>query len=283
MDVDHFTATQTALRIPELLTSVLRCLGPLEWIKCASVCPAWRDTILGGGDDQAKQHRPEEAAAAAASATTTPVASASPVVLPSTGRAMSTAGAEGVTTTPSEEGAGEGETTVTVAVAAARVATADLWCEFAVSAMQYRDPCATAHIGDNNGEGNINTKSSSACCSGRIHRRHHHHTTGVTRCRGRASPCSHRTFAPREFYRNVCLEGDPIVLGPPLRATAARIGGKTPGRGEVSVAKVSLTDVAAASAARCRHPRYHCICSFAVSKGSPSPPTGTCHAFDSSG
>lgn len=267
MNVGQFVATEKALRIPELLTSVLRCLGPLEWIKCASVCSDWRDIILGGGD-QAKHQRPVVAAAAK------PVALASPVTPRSTTTAASTTGGGGETTTRSEEGKAEGKAEVVVAApVAAVVDTADLWCEFAVTAMRYRDPCATAHIGDSKSEDNNSINSRSAFCSGRTHRGHHHHATVLSRCRERAPLCLHSTSAPGHFYRTVCLEGDPIVLGPPLRATAARIGNKTAGRGEATIATVSLTDVAAAPAARCRHTRYGIVL-YA--------PSGSRHGCDSS-
>lgn len=267
MDVDQFAATKKALRIPELLTSILRCLGPLEWIKCASVCSDWHDIILGGGD-QAKQQSPAVPEAA------TPVASASPVALLSTEAAASTAAAEGETTTRSWEGKGKAEVVVAASTAA------DLWREFAVTAMHYRDPCANAYIDDNNSEDNKNTNSSSACCSGRTHR----HAIGISGRRGRVSPCSHSTSAPGHFYRNVCLEGDPTVLGPPLIATVARIGSKTAGRGGVKIATVSLKDVAAASATRCRHPRYCSICSYVCRSYGDYPPSspGTRHGSDSS-
>lgn len=47
---------QKTLCMPELLGGVLRCLRPLDWLKCAAVCSRWSTAILGRdharGDDR---------------------------------------------------------------------------------------------------------------------------------------------------------------------------------------------------------------------------------------
>jgi len=199
--MNRSSASQTALQIPELLTSVLRCLGPLEWVKCASVCSGWCDSILSR--DSVERSRPAEAAQPTATAASAPVA----------------------------KGRGRGE-----AASAASAVTMDLWREFAVTALS----CYVASSNDDGGGDRI-------CASGCAGR--------ASRCGGTPS-CSRSTCsggAGGNFYRDVCLEGDPAVLGPPLRATAVRPG--KGGGGEVEVATVSLRDITTVSLARYRHPR----------------------------
>lgn len=43
--MDPHASVGKALKIPELLTSILRYLGPLDWLPCSAVC-SWWSTVL---------------------------------------------------------------------------------------------------------------------------------------------------------------------------------------------------------------------------------------------
>ncbi|CAM9579260.1 unnamed protein product, partial [Ectocarpus fasciculatus] len=144
-------------------------------------------------------------------------------------------------------------------MAATAVVTADLWREFAVTVIRYNEPaaadCDTGGCVPNDSGSN----DTNSCAYGfGHHHRFRHHT--LTRNRNRRSKPlralhpSSRCGAHSHFFRHVCLEGDPTVLGPPLRATIAASGGGT-GRRETAIATVSLTDVSKAAEARFRRPR----------------------------
>ncbi|CAM9659667.1 unnamed protein product, partial [Scytosiphon promiscuus] len=240
--MDPFAATDKVLRIPELLTSVLRCLGPLSWLKCASVCSVWSDAILTHDGDKgeagartacrARARKTPATKRAVAATTTAAEAAISVAVSASTeNRAAAAAaapppGAKAEPSPASERSAaiggeeGDGRTVVAAAVAA------DLWREFAVTVIRYRD--------ESTARGARQKASSSGGGGG----------GGGVGARGGSS-----------FYRHVCIEGDPTVLGPPLRAMAAVSGGNSSRPRGVTVATVSLADVIAASEARYRRPR----------------------------
>lgn len=160
---------EKVLRVPELLASVLRYLGPLDWLKCVAVCSWWSAAILDRDD----------ARASPAAATTTEA------------------------TTPQAQGRAP--------------QAANLWREFVVTAIRYDDTESGnggGRLGGGDGDGG-------SCCA--------------------------KTPPGRNFYKNICLEGDPAVLGPPLKAAVSRW--------DVQIATVRLTDVVAASLARSRKPR----------------------------
>lgn len=242
--MDQVSASEIALQIPDLLATVLRCLGPLEWVKCASVCPDWCDAILSR--DKSIGARGTAAAAAAASAATT---IAPP---PATRSAASTKVVKGGGTIQSTEGQEEEKEKEKAAAAAA---LPDLWREFALTLMArsnggHRSPELSNQAGAMDGGRSYSASEHSALVSCF----HPHATTGITARGGGRLPSSNHVRGC--FYRNVCLEGDPAVLGPPLRATAAPVGNSSTGRGGVvEVATVSLRDVTAASLARYRQRR----------------------------
>lgn len=167
------TSADKALRMPELVACVLRCLGPLDWLKCAAVCSSWSVAILDGGEPRTPDSRPSSS--------------------------------------PEAEGDGKGSTRERDREAG----TTNLWRDFAVAEMRY-DPAG----------GGSSDRGGGACNGG-------------------------RSTAPvgRAFYRSVCLEGDPEVLGPPLAVTS----GEDAEAG--SVALVRIGEVAAAAFARSRKPR----------------------------
>eukprot|EP00752_Nemacystus_decipiens_P008628 g7705.t1 len=231
-------ASEIALQIPDLLATVLRCLGPLEWVKCASVCPDWCDAILSR-DEPAESGRAAPAPAATAMAPT-------PSTRSTASTAVAVAGEGGATARRAEGGVDE--------KAAAAAVGANLWREFAVTLMAgssegTRGPEASNHAGADDGGCPVNTGE-----HGRATFRPD--AAGVTTRGGRWLTSNHARAC---FYRNVCLEGDPAVLGPPLTATAALVGtggGSNHGRGGgVEVATVSLRDVTAVSLARYRQRR----------------------------
>lgn len=238
--MDQVSASEIALQIPDLLGSILRCLGPLEWVKCASVCPDWCDTILSRDEAIAP--------GGAAEATSTTAAT------PATGLAASTSAAMEIRQAARSTDWDEREKT---AAAAAAGITADLWREFALALMASNKEDTTsesdrsADVSNRSGadkDGGCpfsNSESTSYSCS------FNPDAAGVTTLGGRMPSFNQ---ARGYFYRNVCLEGDPAVLGPPLRAMIARVG-STNCRVEVEVATVSLTDVTAASLARYRQRR----------------------------
>lgn len=132
--MDLHPSAGKALRMPELLSSILRYLGPLDWLSCSAVCSWWSIALRDNS-------------------------TASPV---------------------------EGE--------APEVRDTNLWRDFAEMRMSFSY--------------------------------------------GRGPSCRKNT------YKTVCLEGDPAVLGPPLRVT-----------GDDNVAILMLRSVAEASLARSRRPR----------------------------
>lgn len=251
--MEPFAATDKALRIPDLLTSVLRCVGPLSWLKCASVCSVWSHAILArdeeekeDGQDEARTTRrragtrkasaPKTAESATATAAAPPPpatseaneASPSPTVaaaeVSSAGATTETSASAGIR---SEDGKGAGN---------APAITADLWREFAVTVIRYGERSTSRGAGNKASSDRRGVVGVGGSCGG---------GGGRGGARGGSN-----------FYRDVCLEGDPTVLGPPLRATTAVGGGTTACRGEVKVVTVSLTDLVAASEARYRRPRW---------------------------
>ncbi|CAM9241694.1 unnamed protein product [Ectocarpus sp. 12 AP-2014] len=142
------------------------------------------------------------------------------------------------------------------AVAATPVVTTDLWREFAVTVIRYNGPAAA----DRDTAGYVpnasctNDSNSPTCSFGENQRYHHTLTRGRRSKPLRALHPPSRGGAHGHFFRHVCLEGDPTVLGPPLRATIAA-GGSGTGRRETAIATVSLADVSKAAEARFRRPR----------------------------
>eukprot|EP00903_Cladosiphon_okamuranus_P018111 g16666.t1 len=112
--MDQASASEIALQIPDLLTTVLRCLGPLEWVKCAAVCPDWCDSILCRDEDD----KIRRAAAAVSTMAPTPA---------TRGAAPTSDAVEGASIRGAEGGGGEKERVTAVA--------ASLWREFAVRLM----------------------------------------------------------------------------------------------------------------------------------------------------
>lgn len=147
--------------------------------------------------------------------------------------------------------------------AAAPAATSDLWREFALTLMAgnnegieveegNRSSSSSAEASNNRTVADEGGRSCNGSESGAFFSCFNPHAAGIA-TRGGRMPSSAR--ARGCVYRNVCLEGDPAVLGPPLKATTARVGDSA-GRGVVEVATVSLRDVTAASSARYRQRRY---------------------------
>lgn len=236
------SASEIALQIPDLLASVLRYLGPLEWVKCASVCPDWCDAILS------RDETTEAGGAAAAASMMAPTPAATRAA-PST---IAAEGGGGGGATMVRRAEGERKETAKAAKAAAAV-TANLWCEFASTLMANNNEdtigegkCSDRTSADEGGC-SLNNSEGGAFSSCRLNP----HAAGIT-TRGGRVPSANRVRGC--FYRSVCLEGDPAVLGPPLIARTARVGNNS-GRGEVEVAMVSLRDVTAASVARYRQRR----------------------------
>lgn len=240
--MDQVSASEIALQIPDLLATVLRCLGPLEWVQCAAVCPDWCDAILSRNEGNTTGGA---ATAVSAIASTPATQAAAPTTV------ARTAVVKGGATMRGAEGGGEGKERVTAV-------SADLWREFALKLIANSNE-------DIFEEGNHGTEVSNRGTGADYDRGYsfNHgegnalfscldpHATGTIARGGRLTSSN---YVRGCFYRNVCLEGDPAVLGPPLRATAARAGNST-GRGEAKVATVSLRHVAAASLARYRQRR----------------------------
>lgn len=129
----------------------------------------------------------------------------------------------------------------------AAAATPDLWREFALALM------ASSSEGNRAPEVSNRAHAIDGGHGAIVSSSHPRASTGITTSGGRLPSSNHVRGC---FYRNVCLEGDPAVLGPPLRAMAARVGTSSTGRGgEVVVATVSLRDVTVASLARYRQRR----------------------------
>ncbi|CAB1108127.1 unnamed protein product [Ectocarpus sp. CCAP 1310/34] len=236
---------------------MLRCLGPLSWLHCASVCSGWSDAILSRKPKTARG----PAALAVAGEPTSGGASTAPaiVVVPAGEQETATAPTSG-TTSPaadrteasiSDGGAEAVNGKEKAAAAATAVVKTDLWREFAVTVIRYNGPA----VADRDIGGSGTSGSNCPTCSFGQNHRYHHNLTRDRRSKPlRALHPPSRGGAHGHFFRHVCLEGDPTVLGPPLRATIAASGSGT-GRRETAIATVSLADVSKAAEARFRRPR----------------------------
>ncbi|CAM9388186.1 unnamed protein product [Ectocarpus sp. 4 AP-2014] len=256
--MSEFDAIERALQIPELLTGILRCIGPLSWLHCASVCSGWSDAILSRKPTTARA----PAALAIAGESTSEGASTAPatVVVPAGEQEIATAPTSGTTSPAADtmeasisDGGAEAVNGKEKAAAAAATAvvTTDLWREFAVTVIRYDEPAASdrdtgGYVPNDSGTSGSNRPT---CSFGQNHRYHHTLTRSRRRKPLRASHPSSRGGAHGHFFRNVCLEGDPTVLGPPLRATISASGSGT-WRRETAIATVSLADVSKAAEAR---------------------------------
>lgn len=190
--------TGKGLGMPELHASILRFLGPLDWLKCAAVCRWWSVAILDRNDRTAVDAVADDR----------------------TDRAETGYGVEG------------------------RAAAANLWREFAGTVMHAVD-VSTASGDDSFTAGRDGVRGGGSGGGGG---ERDQAGKGDRAGEGQRS----KTFLTRNFYRNVCLEGDPGVLGPPLRAA---LNSSERSR-KAKVATVRLKDVEAASRARSREPRY---------------------------
>lgn len=198
--------TNKGLGMPELHASILRFLGPLDWLKCAAVCRWWSVAILDRNDCTAVDAVAEGR----------------------TDRAETGHGVEG-----------------------RAAAAANLWRDFAGTVMHAVD-LSTASGDDSftagrdgvHGGGNAGSAGSGGGGRGETDQARE----GDRAIEGQRS----KTFLTRNFYRNVCLEGDPGILGPPLHA---ELCSSDPSR-KAKVARVRLKDVETASRARSREPRY---------------------------
>lgn len=208
-----FFAAERALGTPDLLLSVFRYLGPLDWLTCASVCPSWSIAILAD-DDSAQGTR-------TSCPTSTEYIETGFTGIAAANNATATGSAgegEGEQIVAEE---GEPRTVSSTNHATRGVPARNLWREFAFTVMRCHP--------------NAGSSSSRWCRSKKYYSGWGDDRLGRRRGRARASPQEH-------FYRRVCLDGDPTILGPPLKANPL-VG---------DMAAVGVKDIRAAASRRSR-------------------------------